>query len=104
MRVLRLIYGVTRRDRIRNTKIANDLGVEPILSVIEKSRLQWYGHIRRMAEERVPKKAWEWKPTTGRPRRRPRKRWMDNIKTSFEQRGTTTQTIEQEQLFMDRQR
>ena len=39
MRVLRLIRGVSRRDRMRNVKIREDLGVTPLLQFIEKRRL-----------------------------------------------------------------
>jgi hypothetical protein len=30
--------------------------------IIEKKRLQWYGHIKRMPEERIPKLIMEWIP------------------------------------------
>ena len=36
MRVLRLIRGVSRRDRVRNVKIREDLGVTPLLQFIKK--------------------------------------------------------------------
>ena len=40
MRVMRLIRGVSRRDRVRNVKIREDLGVTPLLQFIEKRRMQ----------------------------------------------------------------
>ena len=30
--------------------------------IIEKKRLQWYGHVKRMPEERIPKLIMEWIP------------------------------------------
>ena len=52
MKILRLIYGVTRRDRIRNTKIRGDLKIEPIGEVISRNNLRWYGHVKRKEESR----------------------------------------------------
>ena len=80
MRILRLIYGVTRRDRKRNDDIRAALKVNSILSIIEKSQLRWFGHIIRMDENRDVKRILEWKPTEKRPRGRPRKRWIDQIR------------------------
>ena len=52
MRVLRLIHGVTRRDRIRNENIRKSLSVEPVLTIIERNQLRWYGHVLRMPDTR----------------------------------------------------
>jgi len=30
--------------------------------IIEKKRLQWYGHVKRMPEDRIPKLIMEWIP------------------------------------------
>ena len=31
-----------------------------IIDIIERKRLQWYGHVKRMKEERLPKLIMEW--------------------------------------------
>jgi len=31
-------------------------GQPDIIDIIEKKRLQWYGHVKRMPEERIPKR------------------------------------------------
>ena len=41
----------------------------------------------------------EWKPNTARPRGRPRKRWMDNVKEAVEVGGSTLKETEQSALF-----
>ena len=43
------------------------------MDIIEKKRLQWYGHVKRMPEERIPKLIMEWTPTERRKRGCPRK-------------------------------
>jgi hypothetical protein len=44
-----------------------------IIDIIERKRLQWYGHIKRMQEERLPRLIMEWIPGQRRKRGRPRK-------------------------------
>ncbi|KAI8515668.1 hypothetical protein Bbelb_064810 [Branchiostoma belcheri] len=80
MRVLRLIYGVTKRDHIRNTTIRASLKVEPIINYVEKSQLRWFGHVKRMAATWGVKRILEWKPPGKRPLGRPRMRWTDGLK------------------------
>jgi hypothetical protein len=35
---------------------------QDIIDIIEKKRLQWYDHVKRMQEERIPKLIMEWIP------------------------------------------
>jgi hypothetical protein len=44
-----------------------------IINIIDRKRLQWYGHVKRMQEERLPKLIMEWIPEERRKRGRPRK-------------------------------
>jgi len=37
-------------------------GKPDIIDVIQKKRLQWYGHVKRMPEDRIPKLIMEWIP------------------------------------------
>ena len=104
MKVLRLIKGVTRLDRLRNEDIRRELEVEDILKLIEKGQLRWYGHVKRMDDGRYPRKYLEWKPEGTRPVGRPRKRWKDNVDTSLRRRGTSLLEVERDGLFEDRQR
>jgi IS5 family transposase len=45
-----------------------------IIDIIEKKRLQWYGHVKRMQEESLSKLIMEWIPEERRKRGRPNKR------------------------------
>jgi hypothetical protein len=84
MRILRLIFGVTKRDRIRNETIRDALKVTSILTVIERSQLRWFGHVMRMDDSRDVKRMYSWDPSVNtrrkRPVGRPRKRWKDEIR------------------------
>ena len=48
----------SRKERIKNERIKEIMGVKgkpDIMDIIEQKRLQWYGHVKRMPEERIPK-------------------------------------------------
>jgi hypothetical protein len=55
----------SRTERIKNEDIKEIMGVKEkpdIIDITERKRLQWYGHIKRMQEERLPKLIMEWIP------------------------------------------
>ena len=52
-------------ERIRNEDIKEIMGVKgkpDIIYIIEQERLQRYGHVKRMPEERIPKSIMDWIP------------------------------------------
>jgi len=101
MKTLRLIFGVTLRDRKRNADIRKVLKVEPLILTIEKNILRWYGHVRRMKPSRRVKQIVEWRPAGKRPVGRPRKRWMDGVQAILQR---TNKTLRQaEDLCRDRE-
>ena len=58
MDVLRRSARKSRSERIKNEHIKEFMGVkgkEDIMDIIEKKRLLWYGHVKRMPEERISK-------------------------------------------------
>ena len=55
MRFLQKIKGVTMFGKLRNTAIRESLDVDSLLLPIERSPLRWFGHVRRMPHERLPK-------------------------------------------------
>jgi hypothetical protein len=86
MKFLRGILGKTRRDKVRNNDIREQLKVDDIKHDMGRNRLKWYGHVMRMADERIPKKMLEMKLRGRRPRGRPRTRWMDQVKRDMKKR------------------
>ena len=80
MRFLRRIEGVTLFNKVRSSEIRKSLNIEPLLLRIERSQLRWFGHVRRMPQERLPKQALLAKANGRRPViGRPRTRWTDYI-------------------------
>ena len=53
MRMQRWMYGVTRRDKIRNEHIRGTTRVVQACKKIPEKRLKLYGHVMRMKEEHV---------------------------------------------------
>jgi hypothetical protein len=51
-----------------------------IITYDKSQRLSWFGHINRMPETSVARKIYKWKPFTGRPARRPKSRWEDDVR------------------------
>ena len=81
---MRKILGPTRSDgdywRIKTNQEINDIPKgQNIIGFIKKQRLNWLGHVERMAEDNDVKKIKRWKPMSKRPIGRPKKRWEDDV-------------------------
>jgi len=82
----------SRIERIESGLIKEIMGVKGKPDIIEKKRLQWYGHAKRMPEEGIPKLTMEWIPRERRKRGRPRKTWMEGAQAAM-----TTRNLEPDQ-------
>jgi hypothetical protein len=88
MDALRRSSRISRKDRIRNVTVRQQIGLqETIFKEIEQNQLTWYGHVQRMAEERLPKIALKWIPKQKRARGRPKKSWMEGRKKARNERN-----------------
>ena len=77
---LRQILGVSRMQKLRNTNIRKQLNQEcNIIQRIRTQRLQWFGHLERMSEDRIARKSLHSRVQGIRSAGRQRKRWIDNI-------------------------
>ena len=83
------IFGPTRSDdgysRIKTNQETYILKRQDIIGFIKKQRLNWLGHVERMAEDNIVQKIKRWKPMAKRPIGRPKTRWegdvLDNIRS-----------------------
>jgi hypothetical protein len=67
-------------------------GKPDIMDIIENKILQWYGHVKRMPEERIPKLIMDWISQERRKRGCPRKTQMQGV-----QAAKTTRNLEPDQ-------
>jgi hypothetical protein len=85
-----------RKSRMeKNEKIKEIMevrGKSYIIDIIQKKTLQWYGHVKKMPEERMPKVIMEWILRDRRKRGRPRKTWMEGVQVAM-----TTRNLEPNQ-------
>jgi len=73
---------------IRQSEELNDLYSSPNIVWVMKSRImRWAGHVTRMGEERGVYRVLVGKPEGRRPLGRPRRRWVDNIRTDLHEVG-----------------
>jgi len=89
--VLRRIFG-SRRDevtgewrRLHNEELKGLYCSPNIVRVIKSRRKRWAGHVARMGEERRVYRVLLGKPEGKRPLRRPRRRWVDNIRMDLQE-------------------
>jgi len=76
-KIMRKIFGPTRTDdgywRIKtNQEINYILKGKIIIGFIKKQRLNWLGHVERMAEDNIVQKIKKWKPVSKGPIGRPK--------------------------------
>ena len=85
MFVLRRSARKSRMERVKNEDIKEIMGVKgkPHIIDIEQKRLQWYGHVKRMPEEGIPKLIMDWIPRERRKIGRPRKTWMEGVQADM---------------------
>ena len=53
------------------------------MDILKKQRLNWLGHVERMAEDNIVQKIKRWKPMSKRPVGRPKTRWEDDVLESI---------------------
>jgi hypothetical protein len=85
MDALRRSSRISRKDKIRNETIRQQIGLEEtIIKEIEQNQLTWYGHVQRMAEGRLPKIAVNWMPKTKESVRKTEEKLNGRIKKGHE--------------------
>jgi hypothetical protein len=84
--VLRKIFELKRDEvtgewrKLHNEDLCDLYSSPSIIRIIKSRRMRWAGHIARMGEKRNAYRLLVGKPEGKRPLRRPRHRWVDNIR------------------------
>ena len=89
MKMCRWACGFTRMDHIRNDDIMDQVEVESISTRCKKSRLRWFGHVKRREQQNVCRRTLEMMPPGRRKRGRPKLRWMDCVRDDMKIIGVT---------------
>ena len=73
--------------------VVRELTRQPYAStLLKRSRMRWYGHVQRMATERIPNRMLNWDPTVVGGKRKQggqRQRWIESCTNDFKQMGLT---------------
>jgi hypothetical protein len=85
-RVLRRTFGQKRVEvtggwrKLHNEELHNLYSSPNIIRMMKSRMMRWAGHVARVGANRNTYRILERKPGRNRPLRRPRRRWVDNIK------------------------
>jgi len=73
--MVRWMCGIKLQDRVPSKGLKRRLGLDDIILVLEKNRLQWHGHVLQNEDNDWVKKCMEYEVEGARPRGRPKKTW-----------------------------
>jgi len=71
-------------ERVPSKELRGRLELEDIISVLQRNRLRWYGHVLRKEDNDWVKKCMEYEVEGTRPRGRPKKTWRRLRKKTVE--------------------
>ena len=69
---------------VSNSKLRKKCKLPAISTLIRQNRLRWLGHVARMADSRLPKKAMCSRPDATRPKHGVRKTWSQVVEKDFD--------------------
>ena len=72
--------------------------IRSLLDDIETKQLQWYGHVQRMEEGRLPKEVMKWSPPGRRKLVRPKLTWAEEIRGLMGEKGLMEEDWNERQL------
>jgi hypothetical protein len=79
MKLLRPLAGYTLYDHKTNDYIGRELRITDILDRIDEYRRNWFSHLQRMPQNRIPLKSYRYRPQGKRKIGRPKKRWHEQL-------------------------
>lgn len=86
--MIRRMCGVRLRDRKRSVDLQRMMGVdEDIVTIVVRSRLRWYGHVKRRDEDSGIRRVLEMEVSGAMPRGRPKLDWEGLVKRNLKDYG-----------------
>ena len=83
MQIIRLMCGISLKDRRTNEELRRMVGVEPITTLMRGGRQRWYGHVMRKGDEDWVKNCMEYRVESRRPVGRSRKTWLESVEADM---------------------
>ena len=94
MKCLRSLVGVSGMDSVRNEEVRRRAGIQrELVSGADQRIFRWFGHVERMDEYRMARRALMPEVSGGRIRWKPRLDWMNGVKLAFGNRGMTEEAV-----------
>ena len=91
---LRKLLGIRRMDRVHNARIRELCGVtKGVDERIDEIVLWWFGHMKRMENNRIAKRVYVGKFAGSRSVSRPRKKWIDTVKDCLRKKGLDVRKV-----------
>ena len=94
----KVMQGISRMDRVRNEEVRRRVGIEKELpsSTLTLNRvLRWFGHVKKMDEYCMARRALMAEISGGGVRGRQRLGWMDGVKGALGNREVTVEAERQ---------
>ena len=91
-RMLRHMAHVRWEDRVPTEEVRR-CGVKDIKDVLRRSRLRWYGHVRRREDDHILRRASEMEVEGVRPRGRPRRTWRRCVEEDMRETNIREETV-----------
>uniref|UniRef100_UPI00358ECC96 E3 ubiquitin-protein ligase RNF168-like isoform X2 n=1 Tax=Myxine glutinosa TaxID=7769 RepID=UPI00358ECC96 len=82
------------RERKTNDELRKMMGIEPVIDVVKRNRLRWFGHVLRKDESDWLRRVMEMNVEGSRGRGRPRKTWLKMVEEEMRARGLTRRVAE----------
>ena len=79
MKLLRPLAGYTLYDHKTNDYIRRELHITGILDKMDEFRRNWFQHLQRMPQNRIPLKSYYYRPQGKRTIGSPKKRWREQL-------------------------
>ena len=103
MKVLRLIKGVTRRDKIRNVDIYEEFHIKQILDLLRgEGKFRWLGHVMRREPPSMLHEVVNYKVKGTRPRGRPRTTRLKSMDNQLKEKRFSMKDVMSKNLYQDR--
>ena len=98
-RMLRYMTKVRWQDRITNEEIRERCGVEDLKDRMRRTRLRWFGHVKRREESNILKRVYDLDIGGRRPVGRPKKTWRKVVEEDMRTLNITEEAVEDRQRW-----